>query len=149
MADGDTGGGYGQKISHAEFITFKNNLTEIRTQLGANVRHLQTLIGMVSNGWQGAGSMAFVRAQNTINNGHNAMNALLDGIIEATHQTQRLGKGNDEAILESFKGIDVNGSAAGGHIDGSSGLSGINAGLDGGGGANYNNVDLGSKIRNL
>ncbi|MBE9500523.1 WXG100 family type VII secretion target [Streptomyces qinglanensis] len=146
--------GYGQKLDHSEFITFKTRLTEINGHLQTNVRHLQTLIGMVGAGWQGAGAGAFQRAQNGINNDHHAINKLLAGLIEAAHTTQKLGVGNDDEILASFKQIDVNGSADGGHLNPDSGLSGINAGLDGGGGANFDNRQVstpmpGSKLNGM
>ncbi|NSC24222.1 hypothetical protein FM076_24975 [Streptomyces albus subsp. chlorinus] len=146
--------GYGQKISHSEYNTFKRNLERINGELVQNVRDLQALIGTVSAGWQGAGAGAFQRAQNAINNDHHAMNQLLHGIIDAVHNTQKLGVGNDEEILNSFRQIDVNGSAAGGHISADSGLGGIDAGLDksGAGSANYNNVEVGvdrSKLSGL
>ncbi|MBO8189652.1 WXG100 family type VII secretion target [Streptomyces spirodelae] len=148
------GAGYGQKISHSEYSTFKRNLNEINGQLVQNVRQLQALIGTVSVGWQGAGASAFQKAQNAINNDHHAMNQMLSGIIEAVHNTQKLGVGNDEDILNSFRQIDVNGSAAGGHISAGSGLGGIDAGLDqsGAGKADFNGSQVGvdrSKLSGL
>jgi len=146
-----TPAGYGQKISFDEFETFKKNIDEIHRQLTGNVRQLQTLIGMVGSGtgWQGAAAAAFRTAQNSINNDHHAINQMLAGIIDATQATAKLGVGNDDEILQQFKHIDVNGSAAGGNIDPDSKLGGISAGLDGrldGSNSNYNNVNAASKL---
>ncbi|WP_369200964.1 WXG100 family type VII secretion target [Streptomyces sp. PU-14G] len=136
--------GYGQKLDPGEFAKFKSNLTEISGQLHTNVRHLQTLIGMVGAGWTGAGASAFQRAQNSINNDHHAINQMLNGLIDAAHGTSKMAGGNEDEIVNAFRGIDVNGSEAGGHISADSGLHGINAGLDGGGGADYNGREVGT-----
>ncbi|GAA2636439.1 WXG100 family type VII secretion target [Streptomyces axinellae] len=114
-----------QKLSHAEVVTFKGTLDEIGGNLEDNLRKLSQLIATAEAGWKGAGGGAFRSAQMRINDDHRAIHNLLYGIYHAVDQTQKVGSGNDDSILDEFKKIDMNGSAPGGAVPGMSKLHGI------------------------
>ncbi|MDJ1132641.1 WXG100 family type VII secretion target [Streptomyces iconiensis] len=114
-----------QKLSHGEVVHFKGTLDEIGGQLEGNLRALSQLIATAQAGWKGAGGGAFRVAQERINDDHRALHNLLYGIYNAVDQTQKVGSGNDDSILDEFKRIDMNGSDPGGAVPGMSKLNGI------------------------
>ncbi|MCF6524909.1 WXG100 family type VII secretion target [Streptomyces sp. JJ36] len=120
-----------QKLRDSDIVKFENDMNTVGEQLEANLRHLSQTIATAAAGWSGAGAMAFRNAQQQINDDHQALRRLLAGIHEAVIMTKQLGRGNDDAIVDSFRSIDINGAEAGGHLQAGSNLSGINAGLDG------------------
>ncbi|WP_326687629.1 MULTISPECIES: WXG100 family type VII secretion target [unclassified Streptomyces] len=97
-----------QKLSHGEVVTFKGTLDEIGGNLETNLRMLSQLIATAEAGWKGAGGGAFRTAQMTINEDHRALRNMLMGIYNAVDQTQKVGSGNDDSILDEFKKIDMN-----------------------------------------
>lgn len=98
-----------QKLSHGEVVTFKGTLDEIGGNLETNLRMLSQLIATAEAGFgKGAGGGAFRTAQMTINEDHRALRNMLMGIYNAVDQTQKVGSGNDDSILDEFKKIDMN-----------------------------------------
>lgn len=114
-----------QKLSDAEVVRFENAVHTIGEQLEANLRLLSGTISTAAAGWSGAGARAFTQAQTQINEDHQALRRLLAGINEAVNTTKRLGRANDDAILDSFRAIDVNGAAPGGDLQSISKLNGM------------------------
>ncbi|MEX2983939.1 WXG100 family type VII secretion target [Streptomyces sp. C36] len=123
----------GQSINYETFAKFENTIGEVTGHLSKNLQNLANLLETVRAGWQGEGANAFVTAQRALNDDHDALRRLIDGIHQAASATRRATSANDHDVLASFKGIDVNGAAAGGHLGGMSqangGTSDVSAGL--------------------
>jgi uncharacterized protein YukE len=120
----------GQSISYAAFQQFENTIGQVSGELSTNLKNLANAIATVQAAWVGEGASAFTRAQIALNDDHDALRRLIDGIHEAVITTRNLGSGNDADVLSSFRSIDVNGDAAGGHLGANSTQTGISAGLD-------------------
>ncbi|WP_431041874.1 WXG100 family type VII secretion target [Streptomyces sp. P1-3] len=134
-----------QKISDPAFIKFKNALTESSTALSSNLKALANVIATTQAAWTGEGANAFTKAQQALNEDHDALLRLVNGIREAVELTQKSSRANDSEIYSQFGKIDVNGAAAGGGLS----TSTIGYGTDG----NPNNnlgagISTGSKIDN-
>lgn len=120
----------GQKISDPAFQKFENTIETVSTDLSANLKSLADAVATVQAAWTGSGAGAFQKAQVTLNEDHDALRRLIDGIHEAVTQTRKYGGANDQHVLSSFNRIDVNGDAAGGHLAPGAGGSGLGAGLE-------------------
>lgn len=119
-----------QSISYAAFQKFESTIGQVSGELSKNLKNLADAIATVQAAWVGEGASAFTRAQMALNEDHDALRRLIDGIHEAVITTRNMGSSNDADVLASFKGIDVNGAAAGGHLAAGSTQTGISAGLD-------------------
>ncbi|GHF74735.1 hypothetical protein GCM10010218_64750 [Streptomyces mashuensis] len=118
-----------QSIDYATFQRFENTIGDVTEAFSKNLRNLASLLESVRVGWQGKGADAFVTAQLALNDDHDALRRLIDGIHQAAIATRRSSGGNDQEVLATFRGIDVNGAAAGGHL-GSMGSAPTNVGSD-------------------
>ncbi|KUJ64106.1 hypothetical protein ACZ90_61800 [Streptomyces albus subsp. albus] len=121
-----------QKISDAAFISFEGSIQETSTQLSSNLKKLADAIATVQGAWTGGGASAFVTAQRALNDDHDALRRLIDGIHDAVALTRKSSRANDDDILSQFRSIDVNGAAAGGHLAPGGHGAGLGAGLEAG-----------------
>ncbi|GAA2725716.1 MULTISPECIES: WXG100 family type VII secretion target [Streptomyces] len=119
-----------QKIDDAAFVAFENSLKEASAAMSANLKSLVNAVEQVKPAWEGRAAQAFTTAQMQLNDDHDALRRLLDGIHDAVALTRKSSHANEEAVVSSFKSIDVNGGAAGGHLDAKSTQTGLSAGLD-------------------
>ncbi|MGK5628059.1 WXG100 family type VII secretion target [Streptomyces sp. URMC 123] len=119
-----------QSISYEAFQKFENAISTTSTHFSTNLKNLANTIATVQAGWKGDGAAAFTTAQRSLNEDHDALRRLIDGIHDAVITTRRMGSNNDAEVLASFKSIDVNGAAAGGHLAvGQNNLGGVSDGL--------------------
>ncbi|MEU7132703.1 WXG100 family type VII secretion target [Streptomyces sp. NPDC046261] len=119
-----------QKIDDAAFITFENTIREASAALSSNLRSLVNAVGQAQGAWTGEAARAFVKAQHDLNDDHDALRRLIDGIHDAVALTRKSGKATDADVMAGFRSIDVNGAAAGGHLDARSTQTGLSAGLE-------------------
>ncbi|RLU96587.1 hypothetical protein CTZ27_16310 [Streptomyces griseocarneus] len=119
-----------QKISDPAFQTFEGQIRETSEALSGNLRALADVLATVGSAWTGAGAQAFRTAQTALNEDHDALRALIDGIHDAVAMTRKMSHANDADIVARFRQIDVNGSAAGGHLGSLGKDAGLSAGLD-------------------
>ncbi|MEU5421308.1 WXG100 family type VII secretion target [Streptomyces sp. NPDC001407] len=119
-----------QKISDPAFTQFEGAIRETSEALSANLRSLADAIATVEAAWTGAGAQAFRTAQTALNEDHDALRRLIDGIHDAVALTRKSSHANDADIMATFNKIDVNGSAAGGHLGSLGAGAGVSAGLE-------------------
>ncbi|GHF55131.1 MULTISPECIES: WXG100 family type VII secretion target [Streptomyces] len=119
-----------QQISDESFSKFENTLKEASAALSANLKSLVGVIDTAKAAWQGQAADAFVQAQHALNEDHDALRRLLDGIHEAVSLTRKSAHANDGDVMASMRAIDVNGAAPGGHLAPHSHQTGLSAGLD-------------------
>ncbi|MEU5612554.1 hypothetical protein AB0H03_28150 [Streptomyces sparsogenes] len=105
-----------QKVSDSAFAAFTAELDQSIQGFASNMKLMADILATVDAGWQGQGASAFKKAQMDLDQDHDAVRRLVDGIREAVVMTHRHSGANDDEIASQLKGIDVNGSAAGGHI---------------------------------
>ncbi len=106
-----------QKISDAAFKKFSDSMDETSQAFSSNLRTLANAIANLDGGqWKGEGHAAFRKAQISLNDDHDAVRRLLDGIREAVVLTHRASGANDGEIASSLNKVDVNGAAPGGHL---------------------------------
>ncbi|MFD8386283.1 WXG100 family type VII secretion target [Streptomyces sp. NPDC059679] len=119
-----------QRVSDDAFRIFTNELDQSIQGFASNMKLMADILATVDSGWQGQGAGAFKKAQMDLEQDHDAVRRLVDGIREAVALTHRASGANDDDIASQLKGIDVNGAAAGGHITPGSGVGGLGAGTD-------------------
>ncbi|MER6145581.1 WXG100 family type VII secretion target [Streptomyces sparsogenes] len=119
-----------QRVSDSAFQTFTNELDQSIQGFASNMKLMADILATVDSGWQGQGAGAFKKAQMDLEQDHDAVRRLVDGIREAVALTHRASGANDDDIASQLKAIDVNGSAAGGHITPGSSVGGLGAGTD-------------------
>ncbi|MEV6671542.1 hypothetical protein [Streptomyces sp. NPDC051162] len=119
-----------QKISDPAFIKFEGKIRETSEALSANLRSLADAIATVEAAWTGAGAQAFRTAQLALNDDHDALRRLIDGIHDAVSLTRKSSHANDADIMATFNKIDVNGAAPGGHLGSMGPGAGVSAGLE-------------------
>ncbi|MEU4210582.1 WXG100 family type VII secretion target [Streptomyces sp. NPDC026206] len=119
-----------QKIDDAAFIAFENSIREASAALSSNLKSLVNAVAQAQGAWSGEAARAFVSAQRELNDDHDAVRRLIDGIHDAVALTRKSSHANDADVMASFKSIDVNGSAAGGHLAAGSTQTGLSAGLE-------------------
>ncbi|AEM81785.1 WXG100 family type VII secretion target [Streptomyces violaceusniger] len=113
-----------QRISDAHFRKFEGDLGRVSEDLSQNLRTLINAIDTVEAAWTGQGGSAFRKAQMSLNEDHEALRQLIVNIHEAVQLTHRSGGANDTEIASQLRSVDVNGSAAGGHLgSGADGLA--------------------------
>lgn len=121
-----------QRVSDAAFQKFEQSIGLVSQELSANLRTLANAIATVDAAWTGGAANEFKLAQSALNDDHDALRRLIDGIHEAVVLTHRASGANDSELAGSLRGIDVNGGDSGGHLSGKSGVSGLGAGTEGG-----------------
>ncbi|MFB6534850.1 WXG100 family type VII secretion target [Streptomyces noursei] len=104
-------------LTYAEIEKLKNEIQSGSQSMSAQLRTLVNAIAAVETAWTGQGASAFRQAQNALNEDHAALRRMLDGIKDAVARTSVTSDANDAEVLSSFRGIDVNGGAAGGRLD--------------------------------
>ncbi|MFF4221246.1 WXG100 family type VII secretion target [Streptomyces abikoensis] len=119
-----------QKIEDAAFVAFENSISEASAALSSNLKSLVNAVAQAQAAWSGQAATAFVQAQQALNDDHDALRRLIDGIHEAVALTRKSSHANDADVMSSFKSIDVNGAAAGGHLAAGSTQTGLSVGLE-------------------
>ncbi|GAA2371971.1 hypothetical protein [Streptomyces cuspidosporus] len=120
-----------QKVSDSAFQAFTNELDQSIQGFASNMKLMADILATVDSGWRGGGAGAFKKAQMDLEQDHDAVRRLVDGIREAVALTHRASGANDDDIAGQLRGIDVNGADhAGGHITPGSSVGGLGAGTD-------------------
>ncbi|MEC4019173.1 WXG100 family type VII secretion target [Streptomyces sp. H27-D2] len=106
-----------QKIDYAFIKSLEGEIETTAASMTKQVGNLATVIEQLAKDWTGLGGAAFRKAQTDLNEDHDVLRRLLDGIREAVHNTKVGSESNDEEARQSMRNIDTNGSSApGGQI---------------------------------
>lgn len=107
-----------QKVTYEELRTLQGDIDAVSISMTTQLQKLANVITQLEADWKGIAANTFRTQQMQLNDDHDALRRILDGIKEAVHDTNLSSQSNEADVLQSLKSIDVNGSAAGSGIAG-------------------------------
>ncbi|GAB2629906.1 hypothetical protein GCM10027168_71900 [Streptomyces capparidis] len=107
-----------QKVTYDELRRLEGDIDSVSIALTSQLQKLANVITQIEADWKGIAANTFRSQQMALNEDHDAMRRILDGIKNAVHDTNLASQSNEADVLQSLKSIDVNGSAAGSGIAG-------------------------------
>ncbi|WP_231873230.1 MULTISPECIES: WXG100 family type VII secretion target [Kitasatospora] len=84
---------------------FANRITEVNQQVQGEIGRLNTLVGEIASGWQGAAATAYQQMQSQFNDDATKLNQILDEIRQAIEATTKAYSMTEEEQRAAVGGI--------------------------------------------
>ncbi|KRV51051.1 hypothetical protein AQ490_02260 [Wenjunlia vitaminophila] len=107
-----------QKVTYDELRTLENEIDSVSVSMTNQLQKLANVITQLEADWRGIAANTFRSQQMQLNDDHDALRRILDGIKQAVHDTNLSSQANESDVLQSLRSIDINGSASGSGIAG-------------------------------